>query len=235
MSTSTHELVSTWCHISLKNNLQQNYMVQKGNNFYKHSTLTTQKLNGFIMVVARFIVLLASSWTTLNSLVVNAFVQPSSSFTSARLFASLNGDNKINGGEEAAPTVGTVSSDDPYSFVVPVLGDLHIDPRKMEDYEVGREHIKKIIQDAKSKLKRDDGVAIVSLGDLGESKNCDHNEDNPFELFAGTTKCHEMAAEFLGSFGDNVPYEVIGGNHDLEGKFPARMLLVCCKKMSTQV
>lgn len=183
-----------------------------------------------IMVVARFIVLLASSWTTINSLVVNAFIQPSSSFTSARLFASLNGDNKINGGEEAAPTVGTVSSDDPYSFVVPVLGDLHIDPRKMEDYEVGREHIKKIIQDAKSKLRRDDGVAIVSLGDLGESKNCDHNEDNPFELFAGTTKCHEMAAEFLGSFGDNVPYEVIGGNHDLEGKFPARMLLVCCIK-----
>jgi len=34
-------------------------------------------------------------------------------------------------------------------------------------------------------------------------------------LFAGTTICHETAADFLGSFG--VPYEVIGGNHDLEG------------------
>ena len=35
------------------------------------------------------------------------------------------------------------------------------------------------------------------------------------ELFAGTTACHELAAKFLSSF--DVPYEVIGGNHDLEG------------------
>lgn len=53
------------------------------------------------------------------------------------------------------------------------------------------------------------------LGDLGESKNCGHNPESDTELFAGTTKCHEMAADFLGSFG--VPYEVVGGNHDLEG------------------
>ena len=58
-------------------------------------------------------------------------------------------------------------------------------------------------------------MALVSLGDLGESKNCDHNPDNPFELYAGTTQCHATAAEYLNSFG--VPYEVIGGNHDLEG------------------
>ena len=36
------------------------------------------------------------------------------------------------------------------------------------------------------------------------------------ELFAGTTGCHELANEYLSSFGE-VPYEVIGGNHDLEG------------------
>ena len=196
------------------------YFLAKHTPLFYYST-TYAKIS--VMVVARFIIILVSSWTTINSSVVNAFIQlsTSSSATSARLFASsLNGDNnKINGEGEVAPiTVGSVSSDDPYSFVVPVLGDLHIDPRKMEDYEVGREHIKSIIQDAKSKLQRDDGVALVSLGDLGESKNCDHNEDNPFELFAGTTQCHEMAAEFLDSFGDNVPYEVIGGNHDLEGK-----------------
>ena len=123
--------------------------------------------------------------------------------------------------------VGDIRADDPYSFVVPILGDLHIDPRKMEDYTVGREQIVRIIDDAKQTLlliDDDDAsgeedicsrVALVSLGDLGESKNCDHNPDNPFELFAGTTKCHTMAAEFLKSFG--VPYEVIGGNHDLEG------------------
>ena len=34
-------------------------------------------------------------------------------------------------------------------------------------------------------------------------------------LFAGTTACHELAAGYLSSFG--CPYEVIGGNHDLEG------------------
>ena len=53
------------------------------------------------------------------------------------------------------------------------------------------------------------------MGDLGESKNCDHNPANPSELFAGTSLCHQMAAEYLSSF--DVPYEVIGGNHDLEG------------------
>jgi len=122
-----------------------------------------------------------------------------------------NGEAAINGN---AATNGEASKDDPYSFIVPILGDLHIDPRKMEDYSAGREHIKSIIRDAKAKVGNDN-VALVSLGDLGESKNCDHNPDNPFELFAGTSKCHTMAAEFLGSF--DVPYEVIGGNHDLEG------------------
>jgi hypothetical protein len=91
-------------------------------------------------------------------------------------------------------------------FLVGVLGDLHIDPRKMEDYEIGRSHWIPIFQNAGHS-----NVALVSLGDVGESKNCDHNPNNPKELFAGTTLCHQMAAEFLGSFG--VPYEVVGGNH----------------------
>merc|ERR1719203_841199 len=97
-------------------------------------------------------------------------------------------------------------------YVVAVLGDLHIDPRKPEDYEAGRSHFLPIFDEAKSDGK---GVSVVSLGDLGESKNCDHNPLSDSELFAGTTQCHEMAAEFLGSFG--VPYDVVGGNHDLEG------------------
>ena len=46
-----------------------------------------------------------------------------------------------------------------------------------------------------------------------ETKSVD--PDNTAELFAGTTACHELAAGFLGSFG--VPYDVVGGNHDLEG------------------
>jgi hypothetical protein len=101
---------------------------------------------------------------------------------------------------------------DPSAFCVGILGDLHIDPRKMEDYEEGRAQFKPIFDQAKS---AHGNVALVSLGDLGESKNCEHNELLPSELFAGTTLCHEIAAEFLNSF--NVPYEVVGGNHDLEG------------------
>lgn len=95
-------------------------------------------------------------------------------------------------------------------FTVAILGDLHLDPRKMEDYFAGREHFKPILDDA-----RDRGVAsaLVSLGDLGESKSV--RPDKTQELFAGTTECHRLAAEFLGSFG--TPYEVVGGNHDLEG------------------
>lgn len=111
---------------------------------------------------------------------------------------------------DTTTAAGSTTTTDEY--VVGILGDLHIDPRKMEDYAIGRRHFESIFDLARGENK---GAAIVSLGDLGESKNCGHNPDSDSELFAGTTACHEMAADFLGSFG--VPYEVVGGNHDLEG------------------
>ena len=95
-------------------------------------------------------------------------------------------------------------------FTVGVLGDLHLDPRKMEDYETGKVQWMPHLKEAQDKHGN---VAMVSLGDLGESKSVRPAETS--ELFAGTTECHQLAAKFLGSFG--VPYEVIGGNHDLEG------------------
>jgi len=95
-------------------------------------------------------------------------------------------------------------------FCVGVLGDLHMDPRKMEDYEAGLVHWTSIFEEAK---EAHGNVALCSLGDLGESKSVRPEETS--ELFAGTTECHMMAAEYLRSFG--VPYEVVGGNHDLEG------------------
>jgi len=95
-------------------------------------------------------------------------------------------------------------------FSVGVLGDLHLDPRKMEDYETGKQQWLGTLNKAK---EEHGNVALVSLGDLGESKSVRPDETD--ELFAGTTECHKLAAEYLGSFG--VPYEVIGGNHDLEG------------------
>jgi hypothetical protein len=92
-------------------------------------------------------------------------------------------------------------------FTVGILGDLHMDPRVMEDYETGRRHWLPIFKQAKEKHGN---VALVSLGDLGESKSVRPKETS--ELFAGTTECHELAAGYLSSF-DGVPYEVVGGNH----------------------
>jgi hypothetical protein len=103
---------------------------------------------------------------------------------------------------------------DETSFLVGILGDLHIDPRKLDEYEDGAADWRPIFEAAQ---EAHGNTCLVSLGDLGESKNCDHNDANPDELFAGTTLCHEMAADFLGNICPGVPYEVIGGNHDLEG------------------
>jgi hypothetical protein len=51
----------------------------------------------------------------------------------------------------------------------------------------------------------------VSLGDLGESKDCNETK----QLFSGTTPCFNLVREFLDGF--EVPYDIVGGNHDLEG------------------
>ena len=136
----------------------------------------------------------------------------SSTATNKDSTSAVNGDSSIINGANGDSTHEDKYKDDPTAFTIGIVGDLHIDPRKFEDYEVGRSHFLPIFESAK---KSHGNVALVSLGDLGESKNCEHNPAIPSELYAGTTLCHETAAEFLGSFG--VPYEVIGGNHDLEG------------------
>ena len=132
----------------------------------------------------------------------------SSTATSKDITNGANGVNGSNGGASSEEKY----KDDPTAFTIGIVGDLHIDPRKFDDYTVGRSHFLPIFESAKA---THGNVALVSLGDLGESKNCEHNPTIPTELYAGTTLCHETAADFLGSFG--VPYEVIGGNHDLEG------------------
>ena len=115
---------------------------------------------------------------------------------------SLTEDTRLGGPQE----------EDDSSFSVGILGDLHIDPRKLEDYTSGRNQWLQVLNEER---KRTDNLAVVSLGDLGESKYCDHNPFNKDELFSGTSLCHEIASSYLSSF--DVPYEVIGGNHDLEG------------------
>ena len=100
-------------------------------------------------------------------------------------------------------------------FTLAILGDLHLDPRSMEDHHEGREHFTPILLNEDGSPK--DNCAVISLGDLGESKPC---EPDTKELFAGTTRCFNLAADYLKGF--NQPFEVVGGNHDLEGidEFP---------------
>ena len=85
----------------------------------------------------------------------------------------------------------------------------------MEDHIQGREHFKKLIFDPKNPVEN---TCVVSLGDLGESKSV--SPETTKELFAGTTGCFQLSREYLDGF--NVPFEVVGGNHDLEGidEFP---------------
>ena len=95
-------------------------------------------------------------------------------------------------------------TEDPYKFSVCILGDLHLDPRKMQDHENGRDDITKLLQNEKN-------VHVISLGDLGVVKSL--QEGGP--LFSGTSECFKLAKSYLDSYG--LPYDVVAGNHDLEG------------------
>jgi len=94
-------------------------------------------------------------------------------------------------------------------FTIAILGDLHLDPRYMDDHVKGRDHFLPIVTDATGAPRKN--TAVVSLGDLGESKSVDETK----QLFAGTSKCFKLAREYLDGY--KVPFEVVGGNHDLEG------------------
>ena len=99
-------------------------------------------------------------------------------------------------------------------FTIAILGDLHLDPRYMDDHYKGREHFLPIVTTKDGQPKS--SACVVSLGDLGESKSVDETK----QLFAGTSKCFALAREYLDGY--KVPFEVVGGNHDLEGidEFP---------------
>lgn len=102
-----------------------------------------------------------------------------------------------------------ITSEDPTAFTLGILGDLHLDPRDLDHSYEGQGHMKKLLAESPRPF-------LVSLGDLGESKDCTQTR----QLFSGTTECFKLAGEFLGGFG--APFDVVGGNHDLEGidEFP---------------
>jgi hypothetical protein len=70
---------------------------------------------------------------------------------------------------------------DPHAFTLGVLGDLHMDPRDLDDSFLGREHIKAVLDTSPRPF-------VASLGDLGESKDCTQTQ----QLFSGTTPCFEL-------------------------------------------
>ena len=57
-----------------------------------------------------------------------------------------------------------------------------LDPRDLDHSYEGREHFKKIFAET------DTSKFVVSLGDLGESKDCTGSGS----LFAGTTECFKL-------------------------------------------
>jgi len=117
-------------------------------------------------------------------------------------------------GAERRVTQSRLSMKADPDFTIAILGDLHLDPRYMDDHFVGRDHFLPIVLNKDGTPKSD--ACVVSLGDLGESKSVDETK----QLFAGTSKCFKLAREYLDGY--KVPFEVVGGNHDLEGidEFP---------------
>lgn len=93
---------------------------------------------------------------------------------------------------------------DPSNFTIAILGDLHIDPRDLAHTYEGRDHMNAILKDAPNPF-------LVSLGDLGESKDCTESK----QLYAGTTDCFKLVRDYLDGFVSK--YDIVGGNHDLEG------------------
>jgi Calcineurin-like phosphoesterase len=116
-----------------------------------------------------------------------------------------------------ATTDNRVSSSkaDPSAYSVVILGDLHLNPLNMDDHINGRDHFKKILKNKEGILRQN--TCVVSLGDLGETKPVHPGSKT---IFSGTTECFQLARDYLDGFG--APFEVVGGNHDLEGidEFP---------------
>eukprot|EP00903_Cladosiphon_okamuranus_P022060 g20287.t1 len=94
-----------------------------------------------------------------------------------------------------------VEPDNP-TFVLAVLGDLHLDPADMRAHEEARDQITRQME-AEAFLMETENLHVVSLGDLGAYGS------------AGTTECFELARDYLEGF--QAPIDIVSGNHDLEG------------------
>ncbi|CAN0376028.1 unnamed protein product, partial [Ectocarpus sp. 12 AP-2014] len=126
--------------------------------------------------------------------VSNSRASPSSAVssrsTARRLFGG-RGDTSTMALEPDNPT-----------FVLTVLGDLHLDPADMRAHEEARDQIVHQME-AEAFLMETENLHVVSLGDLGAYGS------------AGTTECFRVARDYLDGF--HAPVDIVSGNHDLEG------------------
>lgn len=119
--------------------------------------------------------------------------QPGSRGSPVRQAAALRMSDSIS--TKTTDSRRSSALDNGETFTIAILGDLHLDPRTMQDHIDGRKHFIPIVTD-KTGAPRP-RTAVVSLGDLGESKAV---KPDSKELFAGTTECFKLAREYLDGF-----------------------------------
>jgi len=92
-------------------------------------------------------------------------------------------------------------------FTLAVLGDLHLNPQTMQCHLAARAELKSILADSSNPV-------VVSVGDLGDKYENMVYPDGQ-QASAGSSASFSYARDFLDGF--DHPYELITGNHDLEG------------------
>ena len=99
--------------------------------------------------------------------IASAIVLGHSAFTLAWVAPTPRGTTAVSATRAASTTSSTALRMASDEFCVAVLGDLHFDPRKMEDYETGRAQWLSVLGEARQAHGH---VALCYLGDLGDRK-----------------------------------------------------------------
>ncbi|KAJ9530124.1 hypothetical protein QJQ45_023414, partial [Haematococcus lacustris] len=89
-------------------------------------------------------------------------------------------------------------------FQLAIVGDLHLAPEQMPLFQAARDQLVSAMGAADNPT-HDTGARVVQLGDLGHARHA-----------SGSVACFEFARDYLDSF--QVPYSLVLGNHDLEGR-----------------
>ncbi|KAJ9529420.1 hypothetical protein QJQ45_013732 [Haematococcus lacustris] len=100
-------------------------------------------------------------------------------------------------------------------FQLAIVGDLHLAPEQMPLFQAARDQLVSAMGAADNPthdtgaaaylVRPVGGARVVQLGDLGHARHA-----------SGSVACFEFARDYLDSF--QVPYSLVLGNHDLEGR-----------------